>query len=290
MDLVDITPLILTFNEAANIARTLQGVAWAREIVVVDSGSTDGTLDILARYPAVRVERRPFDNFASQCNFGLTLITTPWTLSIDADYVCPPQFERELRSLTGDVAGYECSFVYCIAGRPLRACLYPARVSLFRTAAGRYVADGHAHRLQLEGRTTPLSTRILHDDRKPLARWLVDQNRYADEEVKKLLSVPAATLGWKDRLRKRILWAPWLTLMYCLFYKRLVLDGWPGILYALQRTYAELLLSLKLLDARLRGPTRRDNQQNDRAAQESAAATEPELAGSASSQEEEHLR
>ena len=50
-----------------------------------------------------------------------------------------------------------------------------------------------------------------------------------------------------------MLWAPTLTLAYCLFWKRLILDGWPGVYYSLQRTYAELLLSLELLDRRLRG-------------------------------------
>jgi glycosyltransferase involved in cell wall biosynthesis len=255
MKVEEITPLVLTYNEAANIARTMAGLAWAREIVVVDSGSTDGTLCLLEQYPAVRVVHRTFDNFASQCNFGLEQLSTPWAFSIDADYVCPPEFESELRALSADVDGYQCSFTYCVEGRPLRACLYPPRVSLFRVNGARYVTDGHAHKLRVSGRVAPIKTRILHDDRKPLARWLLSQASYADLEVDKLLSVAASELGWKDRLRKRIVWAPPLTLFYCLIGKGLILDGWPGMYYTMQRVYAELLLSVKLLDYRLGSKT-----------------------------------
>jgi glycosyltransferase involved in cell wall biosynthesis len=245
-----VTPLVLTFNEEANIARTLQGLAWARQIVVVDSGSTDATLEILSNCAAVRLEHRTFDDFASQCNFGLKFVTTPWVLSLDADYQCPPEFETELISLNEDVSGFEYSFVYCIHGHPLRGSLYPPRVVLFRKELGQYVSDGHAHRLNLQGPVKKVITRILHDDRKPLARWLEWQDKYADLEVQKIFSTPSHLLSWKDRLRKKIVCAPIFTLAYCLFGKGLILDGWPGVYYTLQRVYAELLLSLKLLDAR----------------------------------------
>jgi glycosyltransferase involved in cell wall biosynthesis len=251
MNLAEITPLILTWNEEANIARTLAGLNWARQIVVVDSGSTDRTLDILGQFPSVRVGQRTFDNFAAQCNFGLTLVTTSWTLSIDADYCCPPELQRELESLPTDGDGFECRFIYSIFGNPLRSTLYPPRVVLFRTKSGRYDSDGHAHRVRVAGNVQRLKTPIFHDDRKPLARWLAAQSKYADLEVKKLLAASPKGLSWKDRLRKRILFAAPLTFVYCLLYKRLILDGWPGIYYSLQRTFAEFLLSLKLLDATL---------------------------------------
>jgi glycosyltransferase involved in cell wall biosynthesis len=252
VDLHSITPLILTYNERPNIERTLRGLNWARQIVVVDSGSTDGTLEILASHPAVHVKQRAFDDFAAQCNFGVSQIDTPWVLSIDADYVCPPELESELRALRDDANGFECSFIYSVFGRPLRSCLYPPRVVLFRTDHGRYVADGHAHRLQLNGNIIRLKTPVLHDDRKPFARWITDQCKYADLEVTKLLTTSSVKLGWKDRLRKRVVWAAPATLIYCLFVRRLILDGWPGVFYTLQRVYAELLLSLKLLEAKLR--------------------------------------
>src|SRR5436305_3617782 len=69
-----ITPLIITYNEAPNIRRTLDKLAWARRIVVIDSGSTDGTIEMTRRYPQVEVIEHPFTDFAGQCNFGLTQI------------------------------------------------------------------------------------------------------------------------------------------------------------------------------------------------------------------------
>ena len=80
-----ITPLIITYNEAPNICRTLGKLLWAQRIVVIDSGSTDGTVEILRGYPQVEVIQRPFINAASQCNFGLTQVVSPWVLSLDAD-------------------------------------------------------------------------------------------------------------------------------------------------------------------------------------------------------------
>src|SRR5215217_7735082 len=82
----DITPVIITYNEAANIARTLGRLVWARRIVVVDSGSTDETLEIIRSYPQTELINRPFDDFASQCNFAIAQVTTTWVLSLDADY------------------------------------------------------------------------------------------------------------------------------------------------------------------------------------------------------------
>lgn len=253
MKLEDITPLVLTYNEAANIERTLAGLAWARQIVVLDSGSTDGTAALIEQFDNAKVVERPFDNHTAQWNFGLEQVQTPWVLALDADYVCPPSLVEELRSLGPDHDAYAAGFRYCIDGRPLRGTLYPARVVLFRADRFRYVADGHTQTLQVAGDVGKLSSVLLHDDRKPLARWLADQSRYAELEAVKLLSASASELGWKDRLRKRILWAAPATLFYCLFLKGLILDGWPGIYYTLQRVYAELLLSLKLLDARIRG-------------------------------------
>jgi glycosyltransferase involved in cell wall biosynthesis len=253
MNLEQITPLILTYNEEANIARTLDSVAWATRIVVIDSGSDDATAYLVEVRRNSELVRRAFDNHTNQWNFGIAQVQTPWVLALDADYVCPDGLAAELRELSPTHDAYQAEFKYCVNGKPLRGTLYPARAVLFRADRLRFRQDGHTQLLDVAGPVGKLRSIILHDDRKSLRRWLASQSNYADLEAAKLLAVNDGLLSWKDRLRKRIVWAPLLTFFYCMISKRLVLDGWPGIYYSLQRTYAELLLSLKLLDARLRG-------------------------------------
>ena len=98
----DITPLVITYNEAPNIARTLDRLLWARRIVVIDSGSTDETLEIVRSYPQAEVIHRSFDDFASQCNFGIAQVATAWVLSLDADYELSDALVTELRNLRPD--------------------------------------------------------------------------------------------------------------------------------------------------------------------------------------------
>ena len=249
MRLDAITPLILTYNEIANIGRVLDRLSWASRILVIDSGSTDGTLDLLRATPSVDVITRAFDSFASQCNFGLAQITTEWVLSLDADYVCSVELERELSNLpeSTSVNGFSVSFRYAISGKVLRGTLYPPRVVLFRRSGAQYVNDGHAHRVVVDGERGALQSMIVHDDRKPLDAWLRAQDRYAREEARKLRSASRDQLGRADRLRQKVWLVPLLMPAYCLIARGLILDGIPGVHYALQRTYAEILLSLRLL-------------------------------------------
>ena len=253
MRLEDVTPLILALDEEANLGRTLEALRWASQVVLLDSGSRDGTLAIAARHPNVKVCQRPFDDFAAQWNHGLSQVTTPFVLTLDADYVLDAGFADELRQLEPGAAAWSARFRYCIDGRPLRATLLPPRVVLFRTAQARYVNDGHCQALRHDAAVAVLRSRIRHDDRKPLARWLAAQQRYAVLEARKLRDTPWRRLGWPDRVRWLRL-GPLLMPLYCLLAKGLLLDGRDGLFYTLQRTYAELLLVLHLADRGSRGP------------------------------------
>lgn len=249
---MDITVMILTFNEAPNIRRTLEKLSWAGEVVVIDSGSTDGTLDILREHANVRIFTRAFDTFANQCNYGLEQVRTEWVLSLDADYVLTPAFVEELQTLepVEEQAGWKARFVYCVHGRRLRSSLYPPRSVLYRQKLARYEDDGHGHRVSLKGSVQMLKASILHDDRKPLSRWFAAQIAYAEREALKLGAASPQELNLADRLRRVIWCAPLLVLVYTLFLKGLILDGWPGWFYAFQRMLAETLLSLRLLEQR----------------------------------------
>jgi len=251
--LSEITPLILTFNEAPNLHRALEKLAWAREVVVLDSFSTDETERIARGFANVVFAQRRFDSFAEQCNFGLRQVHTDWVLSMDADYVITDELETEIAQLHSGagISAYFARFRYCIAGRPLRGSLYPPRAVLFRKSLGRYVQDGHAHKLVFDGASDLLRGYLLHDDRKPLARWLESQQSYARHEAQKLMDHASQPGSAADRLRRWIWPAAPAAFVYTLLVKGCLFDGWPGWYYALQRTYAELLLSLELLDVRL---------------------------------------
>ena len=253
----DITPLILTLNEEANIGRTLEQLRWAERIIVVDSGSTDNTLSICAAFLNVQVISRGFDNHAAQWNFGIqsTGIATDWVLALDADYVLSDDFVAIVRRLrnVAVTSGYRTTFRYCVFGRPLSGSLYPPVITLFRRNRARYVQDGHTQRVLIDGDLSDLPTMILHDDRKPLSRWFASQVRYAELEAEVLLARPWSELRWQDRLRKMMVVTPWLVPIYCMTVGKGALDGWRGVYYALQRGAAETVLSLELLETRIRG-------------------------------------
>ena len=255
--LEDITPVILTYNEEPNLERTLARLEWARDIVVVDSFSTDKTLAIAARLSAVRMFQRSFDTHAQQWSFAIeqTNIQTSWVLALDADSVLPPDLVEELRNLKrdGTNAGYSASFRYCVKGMPLRGTLYPPVTVLFRRSRGRYVQDGHTQRLKVDGPVGTLKAKIDHDDRKSLSHWLIAQDRYMRLEAEHVSRAAWSELPLPDKLRRLPLIAPFIAFAYCYFGKRVFLDGKAGLYYALQRLMAEVLLALRLVEGQLNG-------------------------------------
>ena len=248
--LAEITPLILSYNEAPNIARVLQGLIWAREVVVLDSFSDDETVEIATSFRNVRVIQRAFDSHRNQWEFGLkeTAISTPWVLALDADYVVTEELISEIKTLqaASSTAGYRAKFIYCINGKKLRSGIYPPVTVLYRRDTASYIQDGHTQRISVRGGIEELKSPLLHDDRKPLKRWFNSQVHYTRLEAQKLLATDPAELEWADRLRRWRVVVPTAMPAYCLFVRGGVFDGWRGFYYAFQRATAELMLSVNL--------------------------------------------
>ena len=217
---------------------------------MVDSLSTDATVDILRRYPKVKVLTRPFDSLAQQWNFGLSYVETPWVLSLDADYQVSKILIEEFRQLepSENIDSYFVPLRYCVFGKPLRGTLLPPRQVLFRRDNSYYINDGHRQLLQIQNKTGNLSGHLDHDDRKSLGHWLWAQNRYMVLEVNKLTTTPNDQLSLSDKIRKTKVLAPGIIFLYCLILKGGIFDGWRGLYYASQRTLAELLLAIHLVE------------------------------------------
>jgi glycosyltransferase involved in cell wall biosynthesis len=243
-----VTPVVLTGNEEPNIERTLRRLAWAGQVIVCDSFSSDRTVEIARSFANVRVVQRSVDTLAGQWTFALTEVRTAWALTLDADYFVPEAFEREIASLqpVADVAAYEASFIYAVNGRPLRASLYPPRSVLLRTGRFRIYMDGHTQRVQVDGLVEHLRSPIVHDDRKDLHRFIDRQRKYMRQEAAKLRGADPRTLNLAARIRKLRVVAPLVVIPYTLFVKRLILDGTAGLRYTFERFLAELILSREL--------------------------------------------
>ncbi|MBG0811732.1 glycosyltransferase family 2 protein [Methylosinus sp. H3A] len=262
-----ITPVLLTHDEEPNIGGALSHLRWAKDIVVVDSGSADRTLDILRADPRVRVFARPFDTHASQWRFAVmeTGVASDWILRLDADYRVSDALIAELRDLrpAPDVAAYEISFDYAIFGGALRTSLYPPNTVLLRSGCFSVYDRGHTEAWRVHGRIERLAGRIVHDDRKSTARFVSAQIRYMSREVERLDADPHSL---KSRLRDHPPLMPIAAFVYAYFVKGLFLDGRAGLAYALQRLIAESILALMALEKRLSpdvAPSTRDGARDD---------------------------
>jgi hypothetical protein len=220
------------------------------------------------------------DSHAAQWNVGLTEagIAAPWVMALDADFVLSPQLIQEIEKLdpSEDMVGYRAPFVFCVKGRRLRSAVCPPACFLFRRESAEYFQDGHTQKLRPQpGTIESLRAPIFHDDRKSLRRWLASQQKYAELEAQKLLVTPATLLDFADRVRRLRFVAPIAMGLYCLIWRRAVLDGWAGVYYAAQRSVAELMLSLYLLehDLHLRSVRHLEKQPESLSPAAAAAAT-----------------
>ena len=243
-----VTPIVLTFNEEANLARTLDALGWAERVLVVDSGSTDATVALAQRYANVRLVTHAFEGNGHQWAFALAheLVSTPYVLALDADMAPGEGFVEEVegRVLRPGLAGAIVRFEYRIDGRALWGSLYPPDLRLFDRTRTRAVQVGHRHRFEVDGPLVRLKARLVHDDRKPLARFVASQMGYAAREQERIER--GESLRFRDRLRR---WGLMPPAVFLLAYLRAggPFLGRAALRYAYERAYFETLLALRLL-------------------------------------------
>ena len=197
---VPITAIVLTRDEAARIAPCLAALAWADDLLVIDSFSEDATARGAASLGA-RVLQRAWTNFADQRNFALDRAATEWVFFVDADETVPPELAAEIRRRAGrePSVGYWIPRRNRILGKWLRgAGWYPdLQLRLFKRSAGRYAGDRPVHEVvRLDGPAGQLESELLHEGAPNVRTLRRKQARYVAAEARGRL-----LRGEKARLR-----------------------------------------------------------------------------------------
>jgi len=248
---MNLTAILLTFNEELNIARTLSALSKLECVLVIDSFSSDKTVEIAKEFPNVTVHKRVFDEHTNQWEFARSLVKTDWTLALDADYQVSENALKEILELISSNPtenGFYSDFLYAIDGKVIKSGIYPPVCVLYKTASCEYQKDGHTQRLFVPGKTGKLKNKLIHDDRKSFSHWIQSQVKYARLEAEKLIEIHKEDLSKNDKIRLNYKLTPILVFFYCIFAKGGIKEGKAGWKYAYQRLLAEIILQYFLLD------------------------------------------
>jgi len=239
-----LTAIIPTGNEAHNIEGVLQSVSFADEIMVVDSFSTDKTVELAKKYTDFIIQRE-YHYSASQKNWAIPQATHEWILLVDADERITPALKEEIQDILkkgSDKAGYWIYRDNLFMGRQLKNSGIKGDkcIRLFRKSLCRY-EDKHVHaEIIADGEVGALKHKMLHDTYVNIDHFYSKMNRYAtwqaEDYAKKQKRVNAYHLFLKPNFR---------------FFKHYILgggfrDGFEGYVYAITQKHAVRMRYIKL--------------------------------------------
>jgi glycosyltransferase involved in cell wall biosynthesis len=222
---------LITYNEEANIEEALQSLAWVDEIVAVDSGSTDRTLEICRRYTD-RVFTRAWTGYVDQKNHAVALASHDWILALDADERIGPELQHEieqLRRTSFQHPGYRMPRVTFFMGRWIRhGDWYPDyQLRLYDRRRGRWQGGRVHESVQVEGTSGILQNEIRHYTYRSLSEYLKRLETYS-------------TLAAQDYRQKqktasmlKVLGNPIAAFAKGYLLKGGFLDGSPGLMVAI---------------------------------------------------------
>jgi glycosyltransferase involved in cell wall biosynthesis len=240
-----ITATIITLNEERNIARAIESLRCCDEILVVDSGSIDRTVELAEKLGA-RVIESPWHGYATQKNYAAEHACNDWILSLDADEALSESLEGEIWTLKKKGPSYDAYTMPRLAqylGRWILHCgWYPDRkVRLYHRAKAKWVGDFVHESVQVNGRVGYLESNLLHFTCDSLSEHIKTMDRYTTLAAEELVSRKE-----KIHLRNMILDPAW-TFTKTYFFQRGFQDGLEGLTIAYM---AALYTFLKYAKAR----------------------------------------
>ncbi len=241
-----LTALVPSFNEEGNIEDCLKGLTWADEILVVDSYSTDRTLEI-ARHYTDRILQHEYINSATQKNWAIPLATYPWVLVVDCDERVRPELRQEIESALADPQGCDGFIIprrNIFLGCSMRYCGWGPRddtnVRLFRRDKGRYEdKEVHADVVVNGGRVEKLRSPLEHISYRSISHYIEKMQRYTDWAAGDVVNKKKPVGAGKIILR------PLATFFRMYVLKLGFLDGFHGLVLCGLSSYYVMLKYVK---------------------------------------------
>ena len=230
---------IITFNEEANLARTLSSVQWAEEVVVVDSGSTDRTVEIARSYGAEVIERA-WPGFAAQKNFAIAQCSGTWVLTLDADEELSLDLQHQMRLLLSSNPPSDAFYLKrrnLFLGRWVRhGGFYPdSKLRLFRRSTANFTptpmfGDRPVHEtIAFDGASSTLDYDLIHHAYPTLSTFIEHMDRYSDLGADILVGRGRISRSLPTFLANVFL-VPQLTFLWNYVVRLGFLDGREGLL------------------------------------------------------------
>ncbi|MDB5351177.1 MAG: glycosyl transferase [Planctomycetota bacterium] len=274
-----ISVIVPVRNEAENLRRCLPALAWADEVFVVDSGSTDETVAVAEDLGATVVQFDFNGTYPKKKNWSLENLpfANEWVLIVDADEVVPPELAEEItrRTEADEADGFYLNMKYYFLGRRIKHCGYAEawNLRLFKHCLGRYermpvspgarTGDNEAHEhVELDGRVARLVHELDHYAYPTLSAWVEKHDRYASWEAEMyehfLRDAPPKGIGagkrFKRRLKKvylRLPMRPVVRFFYAYVVRLGFLDGMPGLAFCTLLAFYDFLCWAKVYERRL---------------------------------------
>ena len=252
--------VIITLNEERRLARALESLSVADEVLVVDCGSTDRTVEIAGRHGA-RLLSHPWEGYARQKNYAASQAKYPWILSLDADEALSPELAAELSQLKRDGPGEAAGFMMPRAARYLGRWIrhsgwYPDfKLRLYDRRRGQWAGDYVHEHVEVQGPVKKLTGDLQHFTCDSLGEHLQTLDRYTTLAAQESLdrssgdrssggrSAQDGLIGW---VLPRMVAAPPWKFVESYFFRQGFRDGFPGLVIAGMAAFYVFLKYAKL--------------------------------------------